>query len=260
MLSGCQLFLEQPDNDIGMEEIEQPFYGLPEMPRNNSAVDYDQSLMVEKFLLARPTNFDPEKTYGLIVFVSPVDEPALPLLWSPVLVERDLLMICPKDAGNDQDPARRAGLAIAAAYAMSEEYKIDPDRVYAAGLSGGARIASSIAFYHPELFSGTIQSVGSDFIRPVPQVRAETQEMGEGALYGEMRGSDEVDVGAVKERVRFVIITGNNDFRYGNLQDIYQGGFQSDGYQAKFLDVPGMAHRICQPEALAEALDFIEGK
>jgi hypothetical protein len=60
-------------------------------------------------------------------------------------------------------------------------------------------------------------------------------------------------------RVRFVLITGTNDFRRGNILDVFDGGFAREGFQAKLLDVPGMEHDICSGEILSAALDFIEG-
>jgi len=54
-------------------------------------------------------------------------------------------------------------------------------------------------------------------------------------------------------------ITGTNDFRRGNILDIFRGGFEQEGFQAKLLDVPGMEHDICDGETLSRALDFLEG-
>ncbi len=241
-----------------MEVSEQTFRRFPGIPRNSTAVDYQQSFASEEFLVARPSDFDPRKTYGLIVYISPEDQATLPLLWSPVLLERDLLMVTVKRAGNHQDPRRRRGLAVAAAYAMLSEYNIDRNRVYAAGLSGGARIASNVAFYHPEIFRGAILSVGADFLRPVEQVKAEPLAGDQGYPYGVMSSSDGVNVPRVKRNVRFVIITGAKDFRYANLLDIYHGGYLADGYRATFLDVPNMGHTIAPPGALGEALRYIE--
>ena len=54
------------------------------------------------------------------------------------------------------------------------------------------------------------------------------------------------------------LITGPGDFRYGHLPDICDGGFAKDGFQAKLIDDPWMAHETCGPAALCQALDFIE--
>ena len=54
------------------------------------------------------------------------------------------------------------------------------------------------------------------------------------------------------------LITGPGDFRYGHFLDIYAGGFAKDGFRAKLIDDPWMAHVTCGPVALCQALDFIE--
>jgi hypothetical protein len=59
-------------------------------------------------------------------------------------------------------------------------------------------------------------------------------------------------------RVRFVPFTGANDFRRGNILDIYNGGFVRQHFAAKLIDVPGMDHEICDAATLSAALDFIE--
>ncbi len=61
-----------------------------------------------------------------------------------------------------------------------------------------------------------------------------------------------------KQKVKFVFVTGPDDFRHGNILDIYKGGFLKDGYQVKLLDVPGMGHAICSAESLSEGLGFLE--
>ena len=60
-------------------------------------------------------------------------------------------------------------------------------------------------------------------------------------------------------QVRFVLITGSNDVRRGNVLDIYHGGFSREQFQAKLFDVPGMGHDTCDGATLAAALDFLAG-
>ncbi len=71
-------------------------------------VDIDQSIIIEKFKVGIPTDFDPEETYGLMVYNSPSDRSPLPY-WDEVLPKRKLLVISPLKCGNDQEVARRLG-------------------------------------------------------------------------------------------------------------------------------------------------------
>ncbi len=239
-----------PQVSMKLEEItfsEQP------KTENHPEIDSKLSLSQEQFKLGLPADGQVDQSYGILLYLSPTDDGTPPNDWLPVLAERKLLVLGPMRVGNRQDPRRRMGVGLLGALALQQKYQLDPKRVYAAGTSGGARVASALAFFRPDVFSGTIQSVGSNFPRPIPQPKG-----GEG--YGLMSGEQLVDRAAVKASVRFVLITSPTDFRHDNLQAIYRRGFLADGYQVKFLDVPGLGHQTCGPRQLQEALDFIEAR
>ncbi len=149
------------------------------------------------------------------------------------------------------------GLAVVGALKMQELYKIDPQRVYVAGISGGARMASNLGFYQTDIFHATIQSCGSNFPREVPRVAAVPLARDSGELYGVTQATD-AECKNAREKMRFVIVTGPGDFRHGNLLDIYNGGFLKDGFKARLFDVPTMKHETCHANILLQALDFIE--
>lgn len=117
-------------------------------------------------------------------------------------------------------------------------------------------MAGMLGFFQSDLFRGTIQNCGADFYQHVPQVDATSQLDTAGQPYGffsatpdEIRGS---------RRVRFAVITGAEDFRRGNILDVFNGGFAKAGFQAKLFDVPGMSHDVADPSTLFSALDFLE--
>jgi predicted esterase len=174
-----------------------------------------------------------------------------------VLDDRKYIFVAAQNAGNDQPRGRRLGLAVMAALKAMKIYHIDPKRVYAAGFSGGARMSGLLGFYQSDIFRGTIQNCGADFYKSVPIVDATSQVDTAGHPYGLLEASG-ADVRGARS-VRFVLITGTNDFRRSNILDIFHGGFEKDGFQAKLFDVPGMEHDICDGETLSRALDFLEG-
>ena len=63
-----------------------------------------------------------------------------------------------------------------------------------------------------------------------------------------------------KNNVRFVFITGSEDFRYHYVTDIYNGGYKANGFKALLIDAPEMKHSNCNAESLSKALEFIEAK
>jgi predicted esterase len=168
-------------------------------------------------------------------------------------------LIVPQGIGNNVRGDTRCGVSVLGALAMMQRYKFDSSRVYCGGLSGGARMACALGFSQSDLFSGTIQNCGADFYHKVAQRYATSQVDTLGFPYGVLETTP-AEVAAAKGRVRFTLITGPNDFRYGNLRDLYEFGFKPEGFHAKLIDVPGMGHQNCDGATLDQALNFIEGR
>ncbi len=227
-------------------------------PKNRSLhIAYHLNPSAERFFIHVPPNYTSDTEYGLIVFTDANEQiDRVPNDWAKILDQRKFLFIAAENAGNNQDTNRRLGLAVLGALEMMKRYRIDPNRVYAAGFSGGARMSGLLGFFQPDIFHGTIQNSGADFYTRVPTVYASSWISTTGQPYGQFEAtSGEI---ARAKRVRFVLITGTNDFRRGNILDIYNGGFAKQHFAAKLIDVPGMNHAICDGATLSAALDFIE--
>ncbi len=211
----------------------------------------------ERYLVRVPESYTGDVLYGLVVFIDAEEVVTeVPDGWASILDARRMLFVAPENGGNDQDNDRRMGLAVLGALEMMKHYRIDPSRVYVAGYSGGARIAGKLGFYQSDIFHGTIQNCGADFYRQVPTVHATSWLSRTGQPYGTFEATDQ-EIAQAK-RVRFVLVTGTNDFRRGNILDIFNGGFAKEGFKAKLFDVPGMQHTTSSGDILSAALDFIE--
>ena len=231
----------------------------PQIEHRNPRILYDLDLAREQYLVNVPAAYTGNEPYGLIVFTYSTDQlEHVPAGWSAVLAQRKLLFVAAQKAGNNNPDNRRFGLAVLGALKMAERYKIDPQRVYAAGYSGGARMSARLAFLQSDIFHGTIQCCGTDYYQAVPQVHPKSPDTPAGP-YG-VYPVTPAEIESAKQNVRFVFITGSRDFRYGDMLDIYQGGFAKGGFQATLIDVPGMEHTICEGRTLAAALAFIEAK
>jgi len=226
--------------------------------KKNDQVDYSIDLSKQRYAIFVPPNFNSKERFGLVVYIPPFDNwDELPGGWDSVLARHKLLLVAPQQAGNSCQHEHRLGAGIVGALAAIQNYNLDRARIYAAGLSGGARTAGGMACYQSDLFSGTIQDCGADFYRPVPHVRSQNWTDSQGNQYGNMPVSDE-DAMRARSKVRFVLITGPGDFRRGNILDLYEGGFKPLGFACKLLDVPGQQHADCSGETLEQALTFIE--
>jgi hypothetical protein len=251
---GAAPALESPRHGSFVQSFDGP---LPPLPLRSSHINYDLDPARENFFISVPANYDSRHDFGLIVFIPPDNKfTDLPRGWEGVLADHNLLFIAPQRAGNDQPVDRRYGLAVLAEGEMLTHYRIDPSRVFAAGFSGGARIANDMGFYQSDVFRGTIQICGANFYRHVRQTNPPAPDAPEGE-YGLLSASPQ-EVDNARSNVRFALITGTRDFRHGNILDLYENGYVDDGFAAHLFDVSGMLHTLCDADTLSRAITFVE--
>lgn len=185
----------------------------------------------------------PEAGYGLLVFVPPMDEFAIPSDWKRVLEQRGLLLVMPRGAGNDADVFGRRIPAVlhAEAYAASA-YRLDPARRYVGGFSGGARLAQRVALAWPDVFQGSLQFAGSvvvgESLMPPPERELFDQARSQG---------------------RFVLVSGGQDLPNRRNDALARERFDAlcfagvHGFGPARLD-----HWVPDARGFAKALDRLE--
>lgn len=125
--------------------------------------EHDIELDGEAFDLHVPESPMPARGYGVVVFVAPVRHMPMPLDWKRELSERGLVLVAARRSGNSQNVIkRRVPLALHGLQYVVDRYRVDPQRVYVAGFSGGSRVAQRIAMGYPDLFRGALLIGGSD--------------------------------------------------------------------------------------------------
>jgi pimeloyl-ACP methyl ester carboxylesterase len=119
-------------------------------------------LAAERFIVYVPPEV-PARGYALLVFVPPWQQAGLPAGWKPVLDKHGAIFVSAARSGNNENTmARREPLALLAAQNVIADYRVDPERVYISGFSGGSRIAQRLAIGFPDLFRGVILNAGSN--------------------------------------------------------------------------------------------------
>ena len=104
-----------------------------------------------------------DDAYGLVVFISPGPDFTVPSDWRGILARERLILISARRSGNAQNMlGRRVPLALHGYGYATRHYKVDPERVYVAGFSGGGRTAQLVAFAWPDVFHGVLMFAGSD--------------------------------------------------------------------------------------------------
>jgi dienelactone hydrolase len=147
-----------------IERLFSPFAAADLARKNDAATLAAQPIDPghEKFGLYVPAQ-KPAKGYGLLVWVSPLDDAGMPPGWEDTLEERGVIFVTAARSGNQTSPlGRRIPLALTAAANIARSHAVDPDRVWIAGFSGGARIAERMALAYPDVFAGAILDGSSD--------------------------------------------------------------------------------------------------
>jgi dienelactone hydrolase len=180
--------------------------------------------------------------HGLLVFVAPWQEAALPHGWDSVLERYDIVFVSAANSGNDANIlGRRDPLAVLAATNVMRRLKIDPQRVYIGGFSGGSRVALRLALAYPDVFHGALLNAGSDAIgtatEPLPPVE----------LFH-----------AFQETTHVVYITGEHDKLHRDMDAVSVASLRHWCVNEFDEDVtPGAGHDVADPKALTRVLETL---
>jgi pimeloyl-ACP methyl ester carboxylesterase len=145
--------------------------------------DQPIDLSQERFTVYVPAH-PPARGYGLLVFVPPWENAMLPRGWATILDRRGVIFVSAANSGNAANILdRRDPLALLGAHNIMQRFRVDPERIYVGGYSGGSRVALRLALGFPDLFRGAFLNAGSDPIGdaqvplPPPELFARFQEM-----------------------------------------------------------------------------------
>jgi pimeloyl-ACP methyl ester carboxylesterase len=204
--------------------------------------DQPIDLAHERFTVYVPSHV-PTRGYGLLVFIPPWENAMLPLGWAAILDRRGVIFVSAANSGNGMNILdRRDPLALLAAHNIMQRYRVDPERIYIGGFSGGSRVALRLALGFPDLFRGVFLNAGSDPIGDV-QVPLPPAEL----------------FSRFQEMIRIVYITGQND---AVNVDKDAASAQSmlewcvfDWYAER---TPWTGHEVAGPAVLGRALDMLD--
>ncbi len=237
--------------------------------RREQIKDYD--IADHTFQLVVPKDYDGSEPYGLIVFIHPNDEISLDRFFGKtiedLLARHKLIWVSYNNAGNKVMSNVRMGLALDAVHNVTKRYRIDSERVYVSGMSGGGRLACMSGIYYPQVFKGAAPIVGSLYFSEVkvpqePELRALLREQPKddnavwpAALITPVRRQ----LLDMKKNQRWVLVTGEKDFNMPEMRAHFEQGFKQDGFEhAHYLEVPGMAHTYPSAEWFEKAIVLLD--
>ncbi len=202
-----------------------------------------------------PATYDGSEPYGLITYISSTNDGGIKPEWIPVLESHKLIWVAGDNIGNSQQIDVRMGTGWAAVYRMKELFNIDTNRIYSSGQSGGARMAQTLAYIYPEWISGTVPICGASYPTEVAQ-DYETQDPD--SHYEVIIDLYQSEIDYIKGfGQRFGIMTSFNDYREGDIMNIYYNGFEQNGFAGKFLETAGN-HCATTTQHFLDAINFVE--
>jgi len=196
----------------------------------------------ERFVVYLPTK-RPTQGYGLLAFIPPWQDAHLPAGWAAILDQHGMLFVSAAKSGNGEDVIdRRIPLALLGAYNMTQLYRIDGDRIYIGGFSGGARVAMKVALAYPDFFRGALLNAGSD---PIGQPEAVLPPIDQ--------------FGRFQQSSRIIYVTGTEDGWNIQHDDVSRDSMSAwCVFGTEALTTFRVGHEIADPYALNRALSALD--
>ena len=209
-------------------------------------------LAKEKFQIIVPAAYRHSEKWGVFVWISPGDAPAIPADWEPVLAARKLIFVGAFKSGNPRNVFDRFRLALAANTGMRERFNVDARRLYVSGFSGGARVASMLGVAYADMFSGAMPFMGVNFYEDIPA--------GDGKkTLGASFIPDAEVLAIAKKACRYVLVTGEKDFNRPGTKSAYEHGYRKEGFaNVHYLEAPGVGHSLPAATWLEQGLEFLD--
>jgi len=182
-----------------------------------------------------PPNYDPNKPAGLFVYISPTPRGWMPRGWQTVFDEENLIWISADNSGNGTHTKKRMFFAVLAPEIAAKRYKIDPDRVYLSGFSGGGKVAAVVAIHFANLFRGAMYIGGA-----------------------QKWTNAEPDMLSAARSNRYIFVTGTRDFNLALTKKIHRQYGQDSIDQTKLVNIPGMGHTTPNAEHFRQSLRFLD--
>jgi hypothetical protein len=196
--------------------------------------DYDSPQ--QAYELYVPPTYNAKQSYPLLVFISPGAEPLGWKHWETVCKQHGIIFAGAYGAGNDCPGKQRVRIVLDVLDDVRRRVKIDPDRTYLAGFSGGGRIACAIAFALPEFFGGVAPICAGGDLREEPWLRHR-----------------------LIDRLSVAYVTGEGDFNRGEVERYRGPMFKVIGVRTRVWVVPKMGHSVPSGAPLLEAYRWLEG-
>jgi len=191
----------------------------------------------ESFEVSVPPGYRPDRPHGLFVWVGVGGVPAV---WQGVFNRNRLIWIS-TDPGTGRAGFIHTQLPLDAVHNMKKLDAIDEKRVYVAGFSAGAGIATHLVCAYPDVFRGGYFFMGGAFYVPYKNGRGRWEPTVE-----RMTPTWKGPIDQIKREMRLVLMRGTTDPVFNVIEDRTQyEALSLEGFtRATFIEVPRLGHRL----------------
>jgi hypothetical protein len=206
----------------------------------------------ESVVLHLPPSYTPSEPHGLLIWISPTDSPRLPNDWLEVLAKKQIIFAGANRCGNARNIFDRIRMAVTINAEIRKQLHIDGRRVYAAGFSGGGRVASMLGVAWADMFSGSVPFMGVNFYTDLPSADGRK-------TYAPQYIPDDSVLELAKRTTRHVLVTADQDFNRADTNIVFEKGFRAEGFaNVQLLQVPDIGHKMPSAAWFEKALQLLE--
>jgi predicted esterase len=160
--------------------------------------------------------------------------------------------VSPVRAGNEEFVWRRMGLALDAVHNMKERYRIDENRVFIAGASGGGRVASGLGLHFPDVFAGGYYQAGCHWHEALPNPSEPAGVWPAGFGRPEAPRFEKA-----RDESRHVIMAGEKDFNRDHAKAVAEAMAKARFGHVLYQEIPDLGHATAPADAFEKGLLFL---
>jgi len=198
-----------------------------------------------------PEHYTGEKEFGVFVYISPASNGRPVQQYLKVVDEHDLIWIGANNSGNDVELRRRCWLALEAVARAKRQFKVDVNRVYVGGFSGGGRVSSIVSVTMPDYFAGGFFMCGCNFYRSI-NLGGNTYKRGFCPKLPK-------DVIMLARENRYVFCTGSEDGNNKDTRRVYRSYQRAKFKNILLQNIPDLGHTLPPSKDFEEGIKFLDG-
>ncbi|MBK1833247.1 hypothetical protein [Roseibacillus ishigakijimensis] len=195
-----------------------------------------------------PASYDGTKSYGLYLHISPTDRGGFPNSYRAIFDKEDMIAVSAHQTANGRAHWERICRAMNALATVRSQWKIDPDRTFVGGLSGGGHMAFLTHVLFSNEFRGAISHAAQSY---PPGFKGGHGHFGEGCSSSDFRKGR-------RGQNRWLVVIGKDDKR--NYSEVLATAsyWQNMPVTYEAWEIEGMGHTEAGPEDFANALQWLQ--